>query len=144
MPEEVRMTEQDKKTIAQHFIHGLGSRDGNLLRSIMTEDVVWSLPGQSLMSGEAHGVEAILKRANTLHGFNVNIEIEHVVFGLQDVALHLHNTGSYGGKVLDEHLTTVIHLDGGKIRRLDTFISDIPMLNDYFSQIRTQASSEKS
>lgn len=138
------MTEQDKKTIAQHFIHGLGSRDGNLLRSIMTEDVVWSLPGQSLMSGEAHGVEAILKRANTLHGFNVNIEIEHVVFGLQDVALHLHNTGSYGGKVLDEHLTTVIHLDGGKIRRLDTFISDIPMLNDYFSQIRTQASSEKS
>jgi ketosteroid isomerase-like protein len=138
------MTEQEKETIAQRFIHGLGSRDGNLLRSIMTEDVVWSLPGQSPMSGEAHGVEAILKRANTLHGFNVNIEIEHVVFGLQDVALHLHNTGHYGGKVLDEHLTTVIHLDGGKIRRLDTFISDIPMLNDYFSQMRMQSSSEKS
>jgi hypothetical protein len=59
------------------------------------------------MSGEAHGVEAILKRANTLHGFNVNIEIEHVVYGLQDVALHLHNTGRYAGKILDEHLTTV-------------------------------------
>jgi hypothetical protein len=34
--------------------------------------------------------------------------------------------------VLDEHLTTVIHLDGGKIRRLDTFISDVAMLNSYF------------
>ena len=85
------------------------------------------------MSGEAHGVDAILKRANTLQGFNVKIEIEHVVHGLQYVALHLHNTGRYGGKVLDEHLTTVIHLDGGKIRRLDTFISDIPMLNAYFA-----------
>jgi uncharacterized protein len=127
------VTEQDKKTIAQSFISGLGSRDGNLLRSIMTEDVVWSLPGESPMSGEAHGVEAILKRANTLHGFNVNIEIERVVYGLQDVALHLHNTGRYGGKVLDEHLTTVIHLDCGKIRRLDTFISDVPMLNEYFA-----------
>jgi ketosteroid isomerase-like protein len=133
MLEETSMTEQEKKTIAHNFIHGLGNRDGNLLRSIMTEDVIWSLPGKSPMSGEALGVEAILKRANTLHGFNVNIEIEHVVFGLHDVALHLHNTGRYGGKVLDEHLTTVIHLEGGKIRRLDTFISDIPMLNAYFS-----------
>ena len=133
MPEEAKMIEQEKKTIAQDFIRGLGSRDSNLLRSIMTENVVWSLPGESPMSGEARGVEAILKRANTLHGFNVKIEIEHVVYGLQDVALHLHNTGCYAGKVLDEHLTTVIHLDGGKIRRLDTFISDIPMLNAYFT-----------
>lgn len=127
------MSEQEKRCIAESFIRGLGSRDGNLLRSIMTEDVVWSLPGESPMSGEAHGVEAILKRANTLQGFNVNLEIEHVVFGLHDVALHLHNTGRYGGKVLDEHLTTVIHLEDGKIRRLDTFISDIPMLNAYFA-----------
>jgi ketosteroid isomerase-like protein len=134
---ETGMTEQEKRTIAQEFIRGLGARDGNLLRSIMTEDVVWSLPGDSPMSGEAHGVEAILKRANTLHGFNVNIEVEHVVFGLHDVALHLHNTGRYSGKVLDEHLTTVIHLDEGKIRRLDTFISDVPMLNSYFVKERS-------
>jgi uncharacterized protein len=127
------MTEQGKKAIAQDFIRGLGNRDARLLRSMMTEDVIWSLPGESPMSGEAHGLDALLKRANTLHGFNVNIAAEHVVFSLYDVALHLHNTGHYGGKVLDEHLTTVIHLDGGKIRRLDTFISDIPMLNAYFS-----------
>jgi ketosteroid isomerase-like protein len=130
--QETGMTEQEKKTIAVEFIRGLGSRDANLLRSIMTEDVVWSLPGDTPMSGEAHGVEAILKRANTLHAFNVKIEIEHVVYGLRDVALHLHNTGRYKGKILDEHLTTVIHLDGGKIRRLDTFISDVAMLNSYF------------
>ena len=89
------------------------------------------------MSGQEHGVYEILKRANTLHGFNVNIEVEHVVFGLHDVALHLHNTGRYSGKVLDEHLTTVIHLDEGKIRRLDTFISDVPMLNSYFVKERS-------
>jgi hypothetical protein len=52
----------------------------NVSLKIMTEDVVWSLPGESPMSGEAHGVEAILKRANTLHGVNVNIELEHVRF----------------------------------------------------------------
>jgi hypothetical protein len=54
------------------------------------------------------------------------------------VALHLHNTGRYGAKVLDEHLTTVLHLDGSKIRRLDTYIPDIPMLNAYFTQARVE------
>jgi uncharacterized protein len=126
------MTEQDKRKIAQDFLRGLRDRDANLLRSIMTNDVVWSVPGESLMSGEARGVDAILKRAATLANFNVKIELKHVVLGLHDVAVQLHNTGKFGDKVLDEHQTTVIHLDVGQIRRLDTFISDVEMLNAYF------------
>lgn len=53
------MTEAEKKEIAQGFITGLTNRDANLLKSIITDDVVWSLPGKSLMSGEAHSVDAI-------------------------------------------------------------------------------------
>lgn len=126
------MTDQEKMKIAENFLRGLRDRDAALLRSIMAEDVTWSLPGESLMSGEAHGVDAILKRAATLASLNVKIELEYVVYGLRDVAVQLHNTGRSDGKVLDEHLTTVIHLDAGKIRRLDTFISDVAMLNAYF------------
>ena len=126
------MTEQDKRQIAHDFLRGLRDQDANLLRSIMTDEVVWSLPGQSLMSGEAHGVEAILKRAATLARFKVKIELKHVVFGLRDVAVLLHNAGNVDGRVLDEHLTALIHLDAGKIQRLDTFISDVGMLNAYF------------
>ena len=33
----------------------------------MTDDVVWTLPGTSLVSGIATGVEGILKRARTIH-----------------------------------------------------------------------------
>jgi hypothetical protein len=98
----------------------------------MTDDIVWSLPGSSLMSGEAHGVDAILKRSEILHAYGVKIEIEHVVYGLRDVAVHLHNTGKRDRLILDEYLTTVCHLDGEKIRRLDTFISHVEKLNDFF------------
>jgi ketosteroid isomerase-like protein len=126
------MNETEKKEIAEKFITGLRNRDANFLKSIMTDDVVWSLPGKSLMSGEAHGVDAILKRSETLHRYEVKIELEHVVFGYQDVALHLHNTGKRGDKILDEHLTTVCSLRGNKIGRLDTFISDVEMLNAFF------------
>ena len=51
------MTEQEKRGIAEDFLRGLRHRDGGLLRSIMADDVVWSLPGESLMSGEAVGGE---------------------------------------------------------------------------------------
>ena len=62
----------------------------------------------------------------------MKIELEHVVFGCQDVALHLHNTAKRGDQILNEHLTTVYSLRGSKIRRLDTFISDVEMLNAFF------------
>lgn len=126
------MTEVEKKQLAENFIEGLTRHDEMLLSSILTDDIVWSLPGESPMSGEARGVPAILNRADTLRGYGVKIEIEHVVYGLEDVALHLHNTGKRAGRVLDEHLTTVCRLRGDKIYRLDTFISDVPMLNVFF------------
>src|ERR1700691_1501986 len=123
------MTETEKKEIAEGFITGLSNRDANLLKSIMTDDVVWSLPGKSLMSGEAYGVDAILKRSETLRRYEVKIELEHVVFGYQDVALHLHDSAKRGDQILDPYLTTVCSLRGYMIRRLHTFISDVEMLN---------------
>ena len=84
------------------------------------------------MSGEACGVDAISKRSEILRSYGVKIDIDHVVYGLGDVALHLHNTGKRDGRILDEHITTVCHLDGDKIRRLDTFISDVETLNAFF------------
>lgn len=126
------MTEVEKKELAEKFIEGLGRRDEHLLGSILTEDITWSLPGESLMSGESHGTAAILKRVETLRAYGVKIEIEYIVYGFQDVALHLHNTGKRDGRILDEHLTTVCRLRGNKIYRLETFISDVPMLNAFF------------
>lgn len=126
------MTELRKKELAEKFIEGLTHHNERLLGEILTDDIVWTLPGESPMSGEARGVAAILKRAETLRGHGVTIEIEHVVYGFQDVALHLHNTGKQAGRVLDEHLTTVCRLRDDKIYRLDTFISDVPMLNAFF------------
>jgi uncharacterized protein len=65
------------------------------------------------MSGEALGVDAILRRADIPHEYKENVGVQHVVFGFRDLALLLHNTGHRGAKVLDEHLTTVcLHPSG--------------------------------
>jgi hypothetical protein len=59
-------TNEPKKTIAQQFLGALRSRDSGLLRSIMTDDTIWTLPGSSLISGEASGVDAVIARAQRI------------------------------------------------------------------------------
>jgi uncharacterized protein len=126
------MTEAEKKQITQQFYVAIEARDIDQLRAVLTEDVVWTLPGRSLMSGEARGAEAVLERAEILNRHGVKVTVEHVVYGLSDVGLHLHNTGKRGDRVLDEHLTNVYVLRGNRICRIDTFISDVEMLNAFF------------
>ena len=70
------VTDADKKAIAQEFLVGLRSRDWSLLRSIMTEDIVWSLPGTSLISGEASGVDAVIARAQRIVELRTDIYVE--------------------------------------------------------------------
>jgi hypothetical protein len=126
------ISDVNKKALATSFITALTSQDAPAFRKIMHEDVIWTLPGTSVVSGVANGVEGILKRAKAIVEHGVTLEIMHVVLGYEGVALLLHNTGKWQGKVLDEYLTTVCTLRDGKIARLDTYISDIPMVNSYF------------
>jgi uncharacterized protein len=125
--------DSDKKALATSFIEALRSMDAKGFQNIMTEDVVRTLPGSSVVSGIAHGVAEILRRAQAIVDRNVTLEVMHVVLGYEGVALLLHNTGQWKGKVLDEYLTTVGTLRDGKIARLDTYISDIAMVNTYFA-----------
>ena len=55
------MTDEDRIQLATSFIVALRAGDVNGFRAIMTDDVVWTLPGTSLVSGIAKGVEGVLK-----------------------------------------------------------------------------------
>jgi uncharacterized protein len=126
------VSDPEKKALATSFIEALRTLDAKGFQKIMTDDVVWTLPGSSVVSGVAHGVTGILQRAQAIVDHNVTLEIMHVVLGREGVALLLHNTGTWKGIVLDEYLTTVCTLRDDKIARLDTYISDIPMVDAYF------------
>lgn len=127
------MTESERKPIAEAFIRSLRTLNAELLASTCTGDVEWTLPGSCVVSGVAVGVAGIMKRAHGLAAHAVNLEILHVLYGLEDVAIMLHNTSQQDGRVLDEYLTTVCLLRGNRIHRLNTYISDVPMLNAFFA-----------
>jgi uncharacterized protein len=125
------MTDAQKKDIALTFIRSLQQRDPILLKTVLTDDAVWSLPGTSQISGEAAGADAIVARGQFLGEHGVNFELLHVIYGYEGMGIMLHNTGKCKGRVLDEYLSSIFKLQGEKICRIDTYITDVPMLNAY-------------
>ena len=123
-----RATEAERRRIAEGWIRLARTRDPALLAELLAEDVVWTLPGASRMSGEARGREAVARRLETFAASGGHIELRHVLFGWDDVAVLLHNTGERDGRVLDEHLITLLRLRAGQIHRAETLVSDVAML----------------
>jgi ketosteroid isomerase-like protein len=128
-------TEGQKTELAQKFLTGLRNRDWESLRSLMTEDIVWSLPGSSLISGEAHGADAVIQRSQLIVSYGLTLTLKHILIGQHGVALSLNNTARRGDLQLDEHLATVFSLREGKICAISTYLSDVEMLNAFFVAI---------
>jgi len=126
------MTDTQKTALAQEFLAGLKTRDWDRLRAIMTDDIVWTMPGSSLISGEAQGAEAVLARSKQIVGYGLDFELKHILTGQYHVALSLRNTAARGDLRLDEHLSTVCFLRDGKIAAIHTFLSDISGMNAFF------------
>jgi ketosteroid isomerase-like protein len=128
-------TEGQKTELAQKFLTGLRNRDWESLKSLMTEDIVWNLPGSSLISGEAHGIDAVIRRSQLIVSYGLTLTLKHILIGQHGVALSLNNTARRGDLQLDEHLATVFSLREGKICAISTYLSDVEMLNAFFVAI---------
>jgi uncharacterized protein len=128
------MTAETKEQLARTFLSVLSHPNPDVIKATAVDDVVWSFPGKSPISGEAHGVDGIMKRAQTIASYGVKVEFIRAVFSLNSVAIFLHNTGNKNGRVLDEQVAAVFTLRGDKISRLDTFLSDVGMAEAFFAQ----------
>ena len=60
--------------------------------------------------------------------------LEHVLVGHHGVALSLHNTAQREDKVFDQDLVTVLGIQDGKVTKIDTYMSDVEMVNTYFAR----------
>ncbi len=129
---DIQLTNTEKRAVAEELLAGLRTRDWNRLRDVMTDDITWSMPGSSLISGEAQGVEAVLALSRQIVGYGLDFALNHILIGRHHVALSLHNTATRGDLKLDEYLATVCFLRNGKICAIHTFLSDIDGMNAFF------------
>ena len=127
------MTNSDQFQLAQAFMSQLRTPGAQQLRTVVTEDVLWTFPGKASISGEALGLEGVMARAKVIAAHQVEVEIVRAAYGFSGLAVLLHNTGSRKGRTLDEYLATVFQYRGDRISRLDTYLSDVPMMEAFFS-----------
>jgi len=126
------LSETEKMQLGLSFLAAWKNRSWALMKTLLSDDVTWSLPGESLLSGEVQGSDAITLRAGQLKDFGVQVELRHILFSRDGLALALHNTAKRGQLVLDEHVLIVCDLAGHKISRLTTYLDDIAGIEAFF------------
>jgi ketosteroid isomerase-like protein len=126
-------TEDTKQRLAGAFHQALLARDWDLLRTIMTPDVTWTLPGDNRISGTASGVDEVIARALLIASYGPSFELEHVLVSRDNMALAIHNQATRGDLVLDEHLATVCTITDGRISKIETYLSDLDGMNAFFA-----------
>ena len=124
--------ESDNFQLATKFVGSLKTHDWAAMKNLVHKDAVWTLPGESLISGAANGVDAILHRWQTIIDYGIQFELKHILTGKTGAALSLHNTARRGELFFDEHLATVMDIQDHKIIELNTYLADVPMLNTFF------------
>ncbi|MEV8098979.1 nuclear transport factor 2 family protein [Kitasatospora sp. NPDC085879] len=119
--------------VAGRFLAAFGARDEPALRALLAEDIVWSMPGSGTISGTVRGRDAAVARAWEIAGRGVHTELRHVLVGQHGAALSLHNTAhTPDGRVLDEHLATVLTISDGVIAAIDSYLSDVDGMSAFF------------
>jgi ketosteroid isomerase-like protein len=129
------MKYQENKKIAEDFLGAYAAHDYAGISNLLHIDVEWSLPGQGRISGIAIGAEAVIQRVKTIIGSGIKTELHYILTGQFGATLSLHNSASKpNGQVLDEELATVLTIDSGRIKKIDTYLSDVPMMEAFFSE----------
>lgn len=130
---EKMSSDHDKRAIARRFLDTLRTKDWKAMREIVTDDATWNLPGNNKISGLAKGGDEVVARAQLIASYGLDFGLKHILIGPDGVALSLNNTAKRGGLVLDEWLSTVCHLRHERIFRIETYLSDVEMMDAFFA-----------
>jgi hypothetical protein len=126
------ISNQEMFDLANRFLSSLRNSDWEHLRIIITEDCIWRLPGTAMISGVAFGANAIVKRAMQIVKKGLNLELLHILYGMNGFALSLHNQENSGELIIDEYLTMTCIVRGYMISGINTYLSDMEGLDSFF------------
>jgi ketosteroid isomerase-like protein len=130
------MAHPNEEIVRQGY-KAFGEGDMDTLRSIMTPDVVHAVPGNSQLSGEHRGIDAVLayyQKLFELTGgtFKADLQSVKAEGGDKAVAAH-HITARRDGKTYDRDETLTFTFAGGKVTRLVENHSDQAAYDAFWS-----------
>ncbi len=102
----------------QRTVDAFRARDFDVVRSLVAEDVVWHVPGESPMAGEVRGLDELVAWLGGLGALGFTIR-EHDVFGNDEHVCALSYIGAQRpGVDVEIRVTSVFHFrDGQQVER---------------------------
>jgi uncharacterized protein len=125
---------QENVDLVRRGYQAFGAGDLATLKELFTEDAVWTVPGQGVLSGTKQGRDAVLAHFGELAtrtAGTVRAELQDVIGGEEHtIGLH-HDYAERNGKVFDQDAVLVFHISGGRVDRVQEFLED-PAAADEF------------
>ena len=108
-----------------------GDRAG--LAACSIEDITWSIPGASRVSGSFVGADEVLGVGRTFAEFGYHFDVENITFEPDDVAVILRASGANNERTVDEVVVNVLGFVEDRVASIVTHLSDIEGFNANFS-----------
>jgi ketosteroid isomerase-like protein len=121
------MTEHQNASVLRRAYEAFARGDFAALSELLADDVVWHVPGRSLVSGSHHGREALLGyfgRLMELSGGTFKAEPHDILANDRHVVSLEHLTAQREGKLLDVELALVVRVGDGRIVEARDYFSD--------------------
>ncbi len=113
---------------------GLGAGDLQAVRAVVSEDIVWHVPGDSKISGDAVGIEAWAAKLQSLFASGLNAELLNVMAEGDQVITVQRNSASASDGELDILVLNLFTLADGKLSRMQTFPGDQYALDAFWGR----------
>ena len=101
---------------------------------------MWTIPGASAISGRATGIGDVIRLADTFAQYDLRISPKGYTFGLDTVAVILHDSGEHNGKWLDQDVVNVLVIRDNRIANVTATLTDVSSFDAYFSRPRAHVS----
>lgn len=121
--------------IGEQFLAAYNAHNWEGIRKLLHPYVKWTLPGNGAISGTAEGIDAVINRVKSIVDGKVCTQLHGILVGQFGLTLSLHNSAvSDDGCVLEEELATVLTIESELITKIDTYLSDVAGMEQYFSK----------
>jgi ketosteroid isomerase-like protein len=107
-----------------NVLRAIGKNDIDSIRSLVSSQFIWHVPGISPISGDVEGVDNWSNKLHLLLELGLQVTIESILFNDHTVITVQHNQMVGEASQLDQRVLTIYQLVEGTIVRMDTVFTD--------------------
>ncbi len=130
------MADHPNATLLRKGYEAFDKGDMATITELFSEDVLWHVPGDSQISGEHRGrdaVFAIFAKTTQLSGGTFKIDVHDVLANDEHAVALTRGTASRQGKQLSSLDTDVYHMSNGKVTEFWSFAEDQRLTDEFWS-----------